>query len=523
MSQSGQGAEPHPRPTGPAREGVVHPGDGSSPLLPGTTGDPAGPAAAAPWGGYQGQEQQWGGQQPGTAQQPGAYGTGQAPSWDSAPQPPQGYGYPPPQQAGPPQGYGYPPPQQAGPPQGYGYPPPHGQPPPPYGSGAPAQGPQGAGPLPPTQPPAGDQDATQFIAPVPPAQPQPYDEGATQYIPPVPGGPAGAGPLPGALPPEAPSGAAHHPGTGGHAQPPSPDEDATQYIPPVPAQGPPAGYGQEPGERQPPAEFDNLFRSAPADGGAPGATQQMPRVDPGRPQTGPGYGGPAQPPAGRAAARKAAEPEPRGRTGSKGPLVAAVVVGCAVLGLGAGALLSGGGDDEKKSGEPENVSASAPAEEKPSPSPSVDPVREQAVALDKLLADSNNSRAAVIRSVANIQKCESLDEAASDLRDAAKQRNDLVRRLGEIQVDKLPEHQRLTAALTKAWKASAEADNRYATWADQTKGKRACRDGQARSTGQHAAGNRASGEATKAKNEAAPLWNSIATEYGLTKHTPTQL
>ncbi|KPC89979.1 hypothetical protein ADL27_38210, partial [Streptomyces sp. NRRL F-6602] len=75
----------------------MHPGDGSSPLLPGTTGDPAGPAAAAPWGGYQGQEQQWGGRQPGTAQQPGAYGTGQAPSWDSAPQPPQGYGYPPPQ------------------------------------------------------------------------------------------------------------------------------------------------------------------------------------------------------------------------------------------------------------------------------------------------------------------------------------------------------------------------------------------------------------------------------------------
>ncbi|MEU2594365.1 hypothetical protein ABZ630_27020, partial [Streptomyces albidoflavus] len=79
MSQSGQGAEPHPRPTGPAREGVVHPGDGSSPLLPGTTGDPVGPAPAAPWGGYQGQEQQWGGRQPGTAQQPGAYGTGQAP------------------------------------------------------------------------------------------------------------------------------------------------------------------------------------------------------------------------------------------------------------------------------------------------------------------------------------------------------------------------------------------------------------------------------------------------------------
>ncbi|MBV1954616.1 hypothetical protein KUG12_09640, partial [Streptomyces sp. BV333] len=111
----------------------------------------------------------------------------------------------------------------------------------------------------------------------------------TQYIPPVPGGPAGAGPLPGALPPEAPSESTRHLGTGrpahaAHAQPPSPDEDATQYIAPVPAQGPPAGYGQEPGERQPPAEFDNLFRSAPADSDTPGATQQMPRVDPGRPQ-----------------------------------------------------------------------------------------------------------------------------------------------------------------------------------------------------------------------------------------------
>ncbi|MFD4986571.1 hypothetical protein [Streptomyces sp. NPDC058374] len=519
----------------------MHPGDGSSPLLPGTTGDPVDPAGTSPWGRSQGQNhaQGWGGQAPDAGQQqsapahqPGGYGTGDSQAW-GAPQPPQGYGYPPPQQAGPPQGYGYPPPQQAGQPQGYGYPPQHEQPYQQYGSGASAQAPQGAGQLPPAQqapmpPAAGDQDATQFIAPVPaaPAQPQPYDEGATQYLPPVPPGP-GAGPLPGALPPEAPSESTRYLGAGqgpGHGQAPaSPDEGATQYIAPVPAQAPPAGYGQEPGERQPPAEFDNLFRSAPAGGddGA-GATQQMPRFDPGAPQPGAGYGGPAQPPAGRAATRKGGEP-PRGRTGSKGPLVAAVLVGVAVVGLGAGAMLNGGGDEEKKTGEPENVSASAPAEEKPSPSPSADPVREQAVALDKLLADSNNSRAAVIRSVANIQKCESLDKAASDLRDAAKQRNDLVRRLGEIQVDKLPEHQRLTASLTKAWKASAEADNRYATWADQTKGKRGCRGGQARPTGQQAAGNRASGEATKAKDEAAPLWNSIAAEYGLTKHTPTQL
>ncbi|NEC11044.1 hypothetical protein G3I34_01710, partial [Streptomyces sp. SID8014] len=111
----------------------MHPGDGSSPLLPGTTGDTAGPAGAAPWGQGQDRSSPWAGQAPGTGQQPapapqhGGYGTDGSASWGGAPQPPQGYGYPPPQ-AGPPQGYGYPPPQQAGPPQGYGYPPPHAQP-----------------------------------------------------------------------------------------------------------------------------------------------------------------------------------------------------------------------------------------------------------------------------------------------------------------------------------------------------------------------------------------------------------
>ncbi|EPH43903.1 hypothetical protein STRAU_3055 [Streptomyces aurantiacus JA 4570] len=222
------------------------------------------------------------------------------------------------------------------------------------------------------------------------------------------------------------------------------------------------------------------------------------------------------------------EPEPgrqrRGRGGSKLPLLAAVGVGIAVLGVGAGAMLSGGGgggDDDKKD-DNKSLAATEPAESD-KPSPSADPSKKQAVALDKLLADSNNSRETVIGAVRDVGKCSNLKQAATDLRAAAKQRDGLVGRLSGLTVDKLPKNAQLTAALNKAWKASASADNHYAAWADQVARKKGCRKGHARQTNHSAAGNRASGEATQAKQQAATLWNAIAQQHGLTKRDRTQL
>ena len=63
----------------------------------------------------------------------------------------------------------------------------------------------------------------------------------------------------------------------------------------------------------------------------------------------------------------------------------------------------------------------------------------------------------------------------------------------------------------------------YAAWADQAKGKHGCRKGQARTTGQTAAGNQESGTASSQKVKAAALWNTIASKYGLTQRQPTQL
>ncbi|MET9845772.1 hypothetical protein [Streptomyces ossamyceticus] len=398
----------------------------------------------------------------------------------------------------------------------------------------------GGAPMP-SAPPV-DEGATQYLPPVPSAGPLPGDEAATQYIPPVPAAPEAATQFlppvgPGALPPEASADATAYlgrvPDHGAGPLPPTanPDAEPTQYIPPVaaqpqaPAPDRPQAYGAP---QQQPDVFDSLFRSEPAGAGPAGATQQMPRIEqPYGAQPPQGPGGPGGPggrgPAARATARRDGGGAGGGRTRSKVPVIAAVGIGIAVLGIGAGALMASGGKDDQGQGDDKTVTASEPSAGESS-AEAADPAKEQAVALDKLLADSGNSRNSVIKAVGNIRSCTNLGQAATDLRNAAKQRNDLVTKLGELSVDELPDNAALTTALTKAWKASASADNHYAAWADQVAGKRKlCKRGQARSTPETQAGNQASSTASAEKTKAAQLWNGIAGKYGLTQRQAGQL
>ncbi|MGW6417649.1 hypothetical protein [Streptomyces sp. NPDC055055] len=489
MTQNGQGPEPQYPAVPPAHDGAhggAQPWDGGW-----------GPAGAAPGG------------QPLPPAQPLPP---EAPPGGADMQSTQYLPPVPPQQAA--QGF----PHQAQPQPGYGYPQPgaaaadmqatqHIAPVP--GGMPPAQ--PGYGYPPPAAPAAGDLQATQFIAPVPPQQ-----QGggqATQFL--------GTGSLPQQGPGAGVAGAS----------------DATQYIAPVPP--------QVPGERQPPAEFDSLFRTeAPQAPQRPQQTQGYPQQptppayqqqhqQQGYPQQ--GYpsqqqpGGPgAQGPGGQYPYQDAYyddgdEPAPRRK--SPVALIAAVVVGCAVVGLGAGALLSGGDEDKKPEKGGQNVAASSAAPsagETPAEKPA-DPAEPQAQELSKLLATSSSSRDTVISSVESIKQCKNLDKAATDLRGAAEQRRGLVTRLQSLSVDKIPDNAALTAALTKAWQASASADDHYAAWADQMKAKKACKGGKARSTSQLAEANAKSGEATNAKKKAAGLWNPTADKYGLEKRTYTQL
>lgn len=383
---------------------------------------------------------------------------------------------------------------------------------------------------------------------------------ATQYIPPV----TDDGPHPGHYQP--------------NQAPPMADAAATQMLPPqtgqAPVHGPestaqlrnplppeaPAGGqgGQQQGRpAQPPAGFESLFRSEPSSGsggsGEPGSTQSLPLFDnavarqrksggvgglgrsggAGGPGGSGATGGPGgtygQGPGGAQSGQQPGEWGPQGRAArrnaersaisriSPGVLIAVGVAVVASVGMAAGAALTGGGDEEKKR---DSGSSAAPASEK---SAAPDPVEAQAKELDKLLADSNNSRATVINSVENIKSCKKLGESARDLRAAAGQRNGLVTRLGGLKTDKIPAEAQLKSALTRAWKASASADSHYATWADQTAGKKGCRKGKARTTPHVGLGARSSGEATAAKKQAAGLWNPTAQKYGLKQRQVGQL
>ncbi|WKD34106.1 hypothetical protein [Streptomyces xanthophaeus] len=393
----------------------------------------------------------------------------------------------PPQQPGAAYGYpqAYPGPEAApghvvgpgyegpGDPHGYGYPP------------LPEAATQYIPPVPAA--PGHDEAATQYIPPVPAAPG--HDEAATQYIPPVPAAPA-------------------------H------EDAATQYIPPVPADRAVDG-------------FDGLFRGDDSAGHTqhlppvqdPVLRQPPPRPQPPRPQQ-PQYQQPPpqpqyqQPHPQQQYAPSPPPPEPARKVSPA--IIGAVVIGLAVVGLGVGSLLA---DDKPQNNDPGAVAAAPTASGDPAAPGGVapvDPARPQAVQLDKLLADSNDSRAAVIKAVEDIKGCSNLDQAAADLRDAARQREELVTRLQELKLDQLPDHAKLSASLTKAWQSSADADNSYAAWADDVDDDK-CKDGKAKATKNASEGNKSSGEATKAKESAATLWNTIAGKYGLTKRDKSQL
>ncbi|MEU0298940.1 hypothetical protein ABZ252_05640 [Streptomyces sp. NPDC006175] len=486
MTQSGQGDEPQLPAVRHAHEGVVLPPEGGAPW---NAGGPAGgqpdqavPAGGQPWG------RPWG---PQAAHQDGPT-PGQLP-----PEQHQQGGYQQPQHGQYQQQYA---PQQGQYQQHQQQP--YAQPLPPEAA-APGQGTVRGG----------DADATQYIAPVP------------------------GGHLPGGLPPELPAESTRYLGQSPAPAQPS-DADATQYIPPVPGGAPYGIRPGTPGDRQPPAEFDSLFRSdEPA-----GATQQMPRFDGPPRQQRPQQ--PYQPHPGAQQPPQGAQPGPQGFHGGHGgngpqepaqggdaprkrsaaiPLIAAVVVGCAVIGLGAGALMSGG--DESPSDDKQTVASQSSPASDPSEKKADDPAQPQAVELDKLLADSNNSRSAVIGAVEKIKECKALDQAVTDLQGAAAQRRELVTRLEALSVDQLPSHEQLKTSLTKAWQASAEADDHYATWASQAKNnkKKVCKGGKAGSTDATAKAAASSSDATVQKRTASSLWNKIAQKYGLTEHAPTQL
>ena len=148
-------------------------------------------------------------------------------------------------------------------------------------------------------------------------------------------------------------------------------------------------------------------------------------------------------------------------------------------------------------------------------------LRQAAVRLSGLLAQSVTDRAAVVDAVADVRGCgPSLRQDARTFARAAGSRQLLLSRLGSM-----PGRSLLPAAmlqdLTGAWQASAQVDTDLARWAGDEIA-RGCH----RNSGSDAslrASYAPDGQASAGKQAFASLWDPVATRYGLTVYQWNQL
>ncbi|MFJ1755675.1 hypothetical protein [Kitasatospora sp. NPDC088134] len=357
-----------------------------------------------------------------------------------------------------------------------------------------AGGPAGAAQPPQTQAPYPAQPPAR--PPYPAAPAQPYDPVPQQQ----------------SVPPVGQSGSPEYWGAPQQAGPAAPEQEgATQYLPPYPT-GDPTFGGQQP-------------QQVPYPGGTFGGQAPL------QPPAQPGYG-PAQPGYGGAAGGYQAPQQPGYQApggypqgedgGSRKPdrkvLIGAGVAGVALVAVLAGVLLSGG--DEGDRGNKEKTKAKAGTSQ-PASAPAtgaggdaVTPaMKAQAQAMSDLLGTASASRTSVVNAVGAVGKCQTLPDAQGALTAAAAQRQDLLKKLGDLKVDQLPDGAKLVTQLQAAWQASATADTEYAAWAgDLVAG---CDPGKAKDNDHYRNGNTASGSATTAKEQASTLWGAIAGKTGL--------
>ncbi len=146
----------------------------------------------------------------------------------------------------------------------------------------------------------------------------------------------------------------------------------------------------------------------------------------------------------------------------------------------------------------------------------------QGRALSTLLNSAADNRAVAVAAVVDIEQCQNLQQAASDLDQMARLHGGMVGQLARLSTDRLAQHQALVSALDQGWQASQRADLDYARWAQDSEA--ACARGhRPADTAWKLQGDEASAAASAAKQRAAMLWNAVAAQNGLPQITADQL
>lgn len=147
------------------------------------------------------------------------------------------------------------------------------------------------------------------------------------------------------------------------------------------------------------------------------------------------------------------------------------------------------------------------------------PTRAQARAIDALLRGSTSARDEVVAAVVHTRKCTRIGKNIRDLRAAARQREQLVRRVRSLDAGAIPNGKEVTASLRRAWNKSAEADRAFAAWAQRVGSPRGCPGGAPVKGRHYQRAVQASAAASQAKARFVRLWNPIAVEAGLPKRS----
>jgi len=141
--------------------------------------------------------------------------------------------------------------------------------------------------------------------------------------------------------------------------------------------------------------------------------------------------------------------------------------------------------------------------------------RAQASTIARYLTDSAQARQGIGAAISAISGCANIASAVATLDSAADVRSRIVTELATADVSALRNGGAAVADLSRAMRASADADRHYAAW-----GRAVARcHGQAPHNTEFAAAQHSDSVATAAKQRFADEWNPIAAKFGLAKQS----
>jgi ferredoxin len=149
---------------------------------------------------------------------------------------------------------------------------------------------------------------------------------------------------------------------------------------------------------------------------------------------------------------------------------------------------------------------------------SADP-RSAAVAVNRLLVESEASRSAVQQAVSQIASCSDVPGAVHSLQAAASDREQLFTALGGLHLSGLPAS--MVDDLTSAWLNSLDSDLSYATWGEDEEANGCTPDDLADPNYQAAV--TTDGRASRSKVAFLALWNPLAQSDGLPQWQASQI